>query len=74
MHELTILIVAFTKFLKEVTNRHTSHIIFMEEFTFISFIAQLTQPVLADYHSLPLNVSEGAVEATSTRPLQEKLA
>lgn len=72
MHVLAVPVIAFTKLLKEITRWHLSHVIFMQEFAVISFLAQVTQPVLANYSSLATHVAIRAMSTTDTSATQKQ--
>lgn len=72
MHVLAVPIITFTKLLKEITCRHFSHVIFVQEFAIISFLAQVAQPVLADHSSLSTHVTIRTMSTTDTSSTQKQ--
>ena len=65
MKILTILVITFTKLLEKVADWHFCHVILMQEFAVVSFLAQMTQPVLTDNGTLTTNMAEGTVAAST---------
>ena len=73
MKILAVLVITFTKLLKEVANWHLCHVIFVQEFAIIAFLAEMSQPVLTDNGTLTTNMAEGTVATSTTCPIHKEL-
>lgn len=73
MQKNNIISLSLTKLGVEVAFGHLGHIILVQEFTLVAFLAQSPQPVLAHDCLFTLGVSERAVGAFVTCGLHEEL-
>lgn len=74
MEILAVLVVTLTKTLEEVTNRHLGHFVLVKELALVSFLAQVSHPVLAHDRTLSAHVPKRTVAAARTDAVQVKLA
>ena len=73
MQVLAVFVITLAKLLIEVADWHLAHVILMEKFAVITFLAQVTQPVLADDSALSSNMAKRAVAPSTASAIQKKL-
>ena len=52
---------SLTELLIEVAHWHPAHVVLVQEFTLVSLVTQLSQPVFTHYHAVATEMSVGAV-------------
>ena len=74
MEVLAVLVVALPKLLEEVADGHLRHVVLVKEFTVVSLLAQVPQPMLADNCPLSSHMTEGTVSTPRACAIHEELA
>ena len=74
MQVLAIFVIALAKLLIEVADWHLAHVILVEKFTVVTFLAQVTQPVLAYDSALPSDMAKWAMSSSTACPTDKELA
>ena len=72
MKVLAVFVITLSKLLEEVADWHLAHVILMQKFTVIAFLAQVTQPVLADNGPLASNMAKWTVAPSTASPIQKE--
>ena len=72
MKVLAVFVITLSKLLEEVADWHLAHVILVQKFTVISFLAQVTQPVLADDGPLAANMAKWTVASSTASPIQKE--
>ena len=74
MKVLAVFVITLAKLLIEVADWHLAHIIFVEKFTVIAFLAQVTQPMLANDSAFTSNMAKRAVGSSTASAVNKELA
>jgi hypothetical protein len=72
VHVLAVPVVAFPEFLEKVTYWHFCSVVFMQKFTVVSFLAQVSQPMLANNCSFSTNMAKRTVGTSHTQSPQKQ--
>jgi hypothetical protein len=72
MKVLAVFIIALTKLLIKVADWHLAHVILMKKFAVIAFLAQVTQPVLADDGPLPADMAKRTVASSTASTIHKE--